>query len=235
MNKFRTYILSSVMFLIIASVASAGTVQIDGRVTFDPQIIAVKITADTGAATDPVDQSERVGIFKINTINPLGTGESVPVPTFGFCIDLPQGMPPYLTVYELKDLADAPTPWDAMGDTKAAQVGELWFNHYDANWESFEDEVGAGVFQIALWEIIYEKDGETLDATSGDGFSTSDAAIGAAANLLLASITSDGSGDATSLTALCNTNYQDFVTVPEPATMAILALGGLGIFRRKKS
>jgi hypothetical protein len=94
--------------------------------------------------------------------------------------------------------------------------------------------VSEAAFQLAVWEIAYEKTGSVYDLLSGD------ASFGAAANVLtLASswLTSLG-GAGPTIHVLESGRRQDviFAPVPEPETYALLmlGLGAVGVVSRRR-
>ena len=170
----------------------------------------------------------------------------------GFCMDIPQSLFSSTATYQLVNVADGPNPTGflggPMGQQKADYLAELWGRHFDEQWVSgsswtYLQKQSAEAFQIAIWEIIYEgmpatPDGWNVksDGTYGQlGFKASEADRDLA-NQWLSSL--DGTGPMANLMALTNAHYQDILiaiphSVPEPATLIILALGGM-LLRIKK-
>ncbi|MFA6185680.1 MAG: PEP-CTERM sorting domain-containing protein [Phycisphaerae bacterium] len=171
----------------------------------------------------------RTGIY--SWTNAGGTGLGTSVPNWGFCIELIQG--PYTGWQDVISLDAAPMPaayGTPMGTAKADLISELWGRHFAPAWTTGANTQMAEAFGAALWEIIYETD-STWDVTSGAGFHATNIEQAATANLWLAEL--DGTGPRAFVYATSSPNGQDFL-VPEPATIAILSLGGL-LLRRKHS
>ncbi|MCK5001083.1 MAG: PEP-CTERM sorting domain-containing protein [Anaerohalosphaera sp.] len=227
--------ISIVLLLVFASAANAGIIgSIDiGNVSNDLSDQATITGA--GYLAFPV----YTGVYTFNNLS-NASGAGVGVPDFGFCIELPQGTGINLPItYDVRDLQDAPLPPNygtPMGMPKADLIRELWDKYFDPAWVTGASTVAekqmAEAFGVAIWEIVYETDA-TLDVTTGPGFSATGVEQAILANQWLDDVVANNLTKA-DVIALSNIDHQDFVTVPEPMTMALLALGGLGIFRRKR-
>jgi hypothetical protein len=187
----------------------------------------------------PVSGRYFSGIYNWTTSNPTGAGSLVP--TWGFCIDMYQNNGSGTYTYNVdNDLTTYPIPTGAMGIQKAKLVQELWSKYFDASWPA-SNQWQAGSFGAAVWEIVYETatDGSgnlILDITSGactlNGFQN-----GASEENLCKTMLSSlsGNGPYASQLAVASSNWQDFITIPEPATISMLALGVLGLLKKRKA
>ncbi len=221
------------MLVIFVSTASAGIIG------------TIDIDSVTYELTDPANlygggftgQSVNSGIYSFVTSDPTGAG--VEVVDYGFCIQLNQTTV-FGQSYDVRDLEDAPLPADPlypastpMGAAKAEMISKLWGNFFNPAWLAGgtpNKQLGEA-FGIAIWEIVWETSG-TLDVTSGS-FYADNVEQAVQANIWLGQL----AGITTNLVdvvALSNNGSQDFVTVPEPATMALLSLGAFVLRRKRK-
>src|SRR5205085_9440280 len=71
-----------------------------------------------------------------------------------FCIDIGQDIySGTTTTFDVRNLANAPTPGSQMGQYRANLIRELWYQNYVKIGSSNSN---AAAFQIAIWEIINE-------------------------------------------------------------------------------
>jgi hypothetical protein len=152
----------------------------------------------------------------------------------GFCIELAQPHSYDNWQYNVITPEDGPLPGSSMGLTKAKYIEELWGRYYDSSWETGSNPHQAANFSVAIWEIINEgipASPTDWDVTSGNFIAEGDFSQ---ANEWLYSL--DGSGPKADLRVFSNGTYQDYiVAVPEPATLALLGIGALsGFLKRRK-
>lgn len=178
-----------------------------------------------------VGVTAKTGVYSWTNAGSTGLGQYVP--DWGFCIELPQQEKNGW--HDVIPLQEAPLPplyGSPMGIAKADAIRELWGRFFDANWLTGADKQKAEAFSTAIWEIVYETDA-TWNVSSGTGFYAINIEQVALANSWLSQL--DGTGPkADNLVAISTEEWQDFVVqIPEPATLAMLALGSLLVLRKK--
>ena len=144
--------------------------------------------------------------------------------------------------YDVVDPSDVPVPdgpYDQgqgpMGVAKADYLREFWALAFG----SVTNNVTAAAFQLGVWEIVFEDLPTTpptgWDVTTGRFETLLDANSSAAitqANAWLASV--DGVGPKATLYGLRSNSAQDMIVSPEPATLAFLGLGSIGLLVRRR-
>lgn len=196
------------------------------------------------------DQSTTAGVFALQKSGSTGSGDLWDDGTIAaFCIDLSQTSQTETRTYDVISLDLAPRPITfldgPMGEQKKGLLQELWGRFYDAAWApgntyTSQQNGDAEAFGAAIWEIVYEDyTGSSADydisadGTDGSrGFKAENLDI-AQANFYLHAL--DGTGPMADLAAFSSDCNQDFIAeVPEPATIALLAFGGIALFRKKR-
>jgi hypothetical protein len=145
-------------------------------------------------------------------------------PMDSFCIDLQDTSNSSVHDYSVVALSAAADPtFGPMGATAASDVSKLWALGYAAGMS----QAAALSLQVAIWEVVAEWSpiyGTNIyDLTNGAFVATNSGA----ATLLAGLATFQG--QVPFLYGLTNRTYQDYVTVPEPATLLILGFGLFGI------
>lgn len=174
-----------------------------------------------------------------------GTGLGLDLPeTFGgFCVDMTQWARLQYELYDVVPLAEAPRTTvagaQAMGETRAGLLQNLWHDHYDPAWVaggsySPTQSREAEAFAAAVWEIAFEEEDNLLDVSNGAlvAWGIEEAAL---ANSWLSGL--DADGPQSPLYGLVHESYQDFVVlipaspggqgdiIPEPHTVLGLLMG----------
>jgi hypothetical protein len=187
------------------------------------------------------------GVYTLNKTSDSGSGStwhngSIP----GFCVELNEAAPTQTTRYgvSMPDGMTVSYTNQTLGTTKANYLRELWGRYYDPAWSqsgtTAQQNRSAAAFAAAVWEIVYEnvpsggsKWDVKTDGTSGLGGFLAVNVDAATANKWLQSL--DGRGPKADLRVFTNHGAQNYlVAVPEPATMVLLGLGGLGLMRRRR-
>jgi len=178
----------------------------------------------------------------------IRSGEGQLVPDWGFCSDLPQE--PAKGCYDVVRVQDVPLPhYGPMGAQKAAYIEQMWARYFDDAWltsPSNTEKKKAEAFGATIWEIVYEPyqtdpglyDVTTFQGTSPTAFKCDQCELASTANTWLHSLDDGTPYTAPALRGLTHDSGQDFIVelVPEPVTMAGLALGvgALGGYLRRR-
>lgn len=187
-----------------------------------------------------LEKYEGMGEGTIWTDGPLGS----------FCIELNQYVPTEQYKYDVKMPENVYNGFldETIGADKASYVSELWGRFFKPSWMGDGPFTGqqnsdAAAFAASIWEIIYEDFPTsssdawdvTVDGTAGLGGFKATGLDATTANTWLAAL--DGTGPMADLRAFVNCCKQDYIVeVPEPATIAMLGLGGvLSLVRRKRA
>ncbi|MFO0973325.1 MAG: PEP-CTERM sorting domain-containing protein [Phycisphaerae bacterium] len=170
---------------------------------------------------------------------------------WGYCLEPQQDTPPpnQLQPFGVANVADSPLPGSpipgagGMGSDKAAAVARAIYAAYApyggaTNWMAL-DSFHAAALNATLWEIVYEKPGQSLNPDTGYarvfvGVQTAltDTLRSYAAGYLAAA-NDPQAPQAGGLFVLTNSQYQDII-VPEPATLALIGAGLAAIARRRR-
>ncbi len=191
------------------------------------------------------------GVYTLDKDGGTGEGNIWPDGSLGtFCIELNQYVPTEQVKYDVKATENVYNSYlaDYIGTDKASYISELWGRFFKPSWQgggpfTSQQNSDAAAFAAAIWEIIYEDFPTsssdawdvTIDGTAGLGGFKATGVDSTTANAWLAIL--DGTGPMADLRAFVNCCKQDYIIeVPEPATIAMLGLGGvLSLVRRKRA
>jgi len=187
------------------------------------------------------------GVYTLYKTGDTGSGSAWHNgPIAGFCVELNQAAPAQTHQYSVGMPDDMVISYtgETLGTGRANSLRELYGRYYDSSWSlsgaTTQQNREAAAFAAAVWEIIYEgapgTTGHwdvTADGTSGLGGFLAANVDAEMANRWLQSLT--GAGPKADLRVFTNGGAQNFlVAVPEPTTILLLGLGGLGFLRRRR-
>ncbi|HBG77222.1 MAG TPA: hypothetical protein DDW84_00020 [Phycisphaerales bacterium] len=199
------------------------------------------------------------GLMVMNTKNPIGElSQYIGNHIWAYCYEKDQYSSFSYATFNVKPLAEA------INSDKAQLISQLWALHYDHAWQSdtyiyYGGNQGGFVagqpantlenqqalaMSFAIYEIIYDFAGSinSLNLSQGNLIANASGtnpslAVSIAqtwlSNLILPC---DYTGPMAQLVSISNGSLQDVITeIPEPATIAILSLGGLlAMWKRRK-
>lgn len=187
------------------------------------------------------------GVYTLSKVSDSGIGSTWHNgPVAGFCVELNEAASTQTLRYAVGMPDDMIVSYtgSTLGTTKSNYLRELWARYYDPAWVQSVPGTHYGreaaAFAAAVWEIVYEdvptssaRWDVTADGTSGLGGFLAQNVDAATANRWLQSL--DGYGPKADLRVFMNAGAQNYlVAVPEPATLALLGLGGLALIRRRR-
>ncbi len=123
--------------------------------------------------------------------------------------------------------------WEISQLNNGYLVAYLFENHSD----DVVTDLDAAALGVAIWEVIYEETGNEFNVDNGYFSITNNDDVAAAANELLAALP-DTHTPQWDLTVLHSECKQDMLIganpIPEPATLVLLGLGGIGVLIRRR-
>jgi len=217
-NLLATGLCAIGSFTVLSSANAQVTLIVQGVSPFE------NVTLQVGAPINIGPEGAYAGVYNL-----LVDG----VPTPSFCIDVARDVfaGQVYTDYSYADLAVSPlAPSGPMGPAGAVDIEKLWAAYFPAATGNSQD---AAALQAAIWLDIASHAGYTVTV---NGNNLSNPVYAEAAGMLssLPSLTAQAN-----LVGLVSPSGQNYVieVVPEPSTMALAGLGGLGLLllRRQKA
>jgi hypothetical protein len=237
MKLTRISILLSLLFLLTVLPGAANAYTVDSVEVVSTGLGANEFISVWGGGIDGSAEGVYAGVYNLEKTYGTGEGKLWTDGMIGaFCAELSEPAPEITSKYSVVSLDDA------YGTKKANYISELWGRYYDPSWAgdgqfTWQQDSKAAAFATALWEIVYEDslkwDVRTDGTWDGSGFRT-DFGGATIANNYLYSL--DGTGPMADLRVFSYNGSQDYIAqVPEPTTVILLGLGGLGLLRRKRT
>jgi MYXO-CTERM domain-containing protein len=167
---------------------------------------------------------------------------------YTYCADISQHVATNFSEYEITSVDNVPltnNAFTAMNSTKSSAIRALYASTFDAHLNRTFNNTQAAAFQLTIWEIVndYNGDASSIDVhagsltfakTNGDTLQSSIASAVEGFKQQLTFGLEAGWGNFDGVIGLANAGAQDQLAVPAPGAFAMLAAGGLITTRRRR-
>lgn len=167
---------------------------------------------------------------------------------YTYCADISEHVATNFSEYEITSVDNVPMTdnmFTAMNSTKSSAIRALYATTYDAHLNREFDDTQAAAFQLTIWEIVNDYNGNesSIDVTAGsltfsktNGKDIQNSIVNAVEGFKqkMTIGLEAGWGNFSGVVGLANAGAQDQLAVPAPGAFALLAAGGLITTRRRR-
>lgn len=167
---------------------------------------------------------------------------------FTYCADITEHVISDFADYQVTSVDYVPVSdgVPAMNNTKSSAIRALYATTMDSHINRSFNKSQAAAFQITVWEIVNDYNGNessidvsagalTFSKTNGKALQNSIASAVEEFKQLMSSGLNSGYGNFDGVIGLANDGAQDQLAIPAPGAFALLATGGLLTTRRRRN
>ncbi len=167
---------------------------------------------------------------------------------YTYCADITEHVATDFSEYQVTSVDNVPLTTGtvtAMNSTKSSAIRALYATTFDAHLNREFDNTQAAAFQLTIWEIVndYNGDASSIDVTAGsltfsktNGNDLQNSIVNAVEGFKqkMTIGLEAGWGNFDGVVGLANAGAQDQLAVPAPGAFALLAAGGMLTTRRRR-